>query len=65
MLLVTSGGVLSHKYGGKWPLGLGLLAAGIATVLTPLAARTHIYALCAARVVCGLGEVSCFIYSHE
>jgi hypothetical protein len=55
------GGMLAHKYGGKWPLGLGLFFAGLATVLTPVAARTHKYLLCLARVVCGLGEVQFFL----
>jgi MFS family permease len=50
------GGMLAHRYGGKRPMGLGLLLAGVATVLTPMAARSHKYFLCAARVLCGLGE---------
>lgn len=57
VLTQMPGGILSHKFGGKWPLGVGLFLAGLATVLTPLAARTHMYALCFVRVVCGLGEV--------
>lgn len=60
VLTQMPGGILSHKYGGKWPLGLGLFFAGLATVFTPLAARTHTYALCFARIVCGLGEVRLF-----
>lgn len=51
------GGLLAHRIGGKWPMGVGLLVAGVATFLTPMAARTHKYLLCIARVVCGLGEV--------
>lgn len=58
VLTQMPGGILAHRYGGKWPLGLGLFLAGLATVLTPLAARTHMYALCFVRFVCGLGEVS-------
>ncbi|CAL8095520.1 unnamed protein product [Orchesella dallaii] len=64
VLTQMPGGILSHRYGGKWPLGIGLFLAGIATVLTPLAARTHKYVLCLARVVCGLGEGFAFPAMH-
>jgi len=51
------GGILSDKYGGKWPLGYGLLITAIFALLTPWAARTHVYLLMFVRFVQGLGEV--------
>jgi len=51
------GGMLAHKYGGKWPLGLGLLLTAVFAILTPLLARTHVALLVFARIMQGLGEV--------
>jgi len=52
------GGILAQKFGGKWPLGLGILITAVFALLTPIAARTHFGLLIFVRVVQGLGEVS-------
>ncbi len=57
MLTQLPGGMLSQKYGGKWPLGLGIFITAIFALLTPLAARTHVSLLIGARIIQGLGEV--------
>lgn len=51
------GGVIAGKFGGKWPLGLGLLLTAIFAILTPIMARTHTALLVTARIIQGLGEV--------
>lgn len=58
IVMQIPGGWLAERYGGKWPLGLGILCTSLLTLITPLAARYHIYALMAVRVLEGLGEVS-------
>lgn len=58
VLTQLPGGIIAQRYGGKWPLGLGLLITAVFALLTPLAARTHVGFLIAARVIQGLGEVS-------
>lgn len=57
MLTQLPGGIVSQKYGGKWPLGLGIFITAIFALLTPLAARTHVSLLIGARIIQGLGEV--------
>lgn len=57
MFTQLPGGMLSQKYGGKWPLGLGIFITAIFALLTPLAARTHVSLLIGARIIQGLGEV--------
>jgi ACS family sodium-dependent inorganic phosphate cotransporter len=54
----------SDKYGGKWPLGFGLLITALFALITPWAARTHTYLLIFVRVVQGLGEVKRNLYEH-
>lgn len=49
--------VHSHRFGGKHVLGLGMLLATIATILIPVAARTHVYLVIILRVIMGLGMV--------
>ena len=51
-------GILAEKYGAKWIFGCGLLIAGILTLLTPLAARTHVGLLIAVRILIGVFEVN-------
>ena len=51
------GGLLSKKFGGKWPFGIGLLISAVFAILTPWCARTHRGLLIFARVVQGLGSV--------
>jgi len=56
------GGWLAEKFGGKWLYGLGILCTAILTLLTPIAARTHVYLLLAVRILEGIGEVIIFIF---
>ena len=58
VLTQIPGGILSQKYGGKWPLGLGLFITAIFALLTPMAARIDKTCLIIVRVIQGLGEVS-------
>lgn len=52
-------GNVAEKFGAKWIFGGAVLIAGLLTLLTPLAARTHVGLLIAVRflagVVCGPG----------
>ena len=59
ILTQIPGGMLTKKYGGKWPLGFGLLISAIFAILTPWAARTSRKFLIAARIIQGMGSVSC------
>ena len=54
------GGILATKYGGKHVYGIGVLITLIATLLVPIAARTHAYLLIVLRIIMGLGCVSNF-----
>ncbi|CAF0904123.1 unnamed protein product [Rotaria sordida] len=54
------GGILAERYGAKWIFGCGLLIAGILTLLTPIAARTHIGFLIAIRILIGIFEGPAF-----
>jgi MFS family permease len=58
------GGILVRRFGSKWILGLGCLTAAVMSLLTPIAARTSVYALMAVRVVEGLGEVFGLTYRY-
>jgi len=61
------GGLLASRYGGKHVFGTSILIAIIATLLTPVAARTHVALLIALRVIMGLGCVRTALhppYSH-
>jgi len=57
--LVTQvfGGWLASRYGGKHVFGIGVLITVIATILVPVAARTHVGVLIALRVIMGLACV--------
>lgn len=52
------GGLLAGRFGGKHVFGTGIFITALATLLVPLAARTHVYLLIALRVLMGLGCVS-------
>ena len=52
----VAGGVWADRFGGKRVLGLGVVWWSLATVLTPLAARTSLPVLLAARACMGVGE---------
>ncbi|KAK2145734.1 hypothetical protein LSH36_660g02057 [Paralvinella palmiformis] len=58
------GGWLAEKFGGKWLYGLGILCTAILTLLTPIAARTHVYLLLAVRILEGIGEGVTFPAMH-
>lgn len=51
------GGYLARKLGGATMIGVVAGSSGALTLLTPLAARTHVGMLIALRVVMGLTEV--------
>jgi len=51
-------GIVSQKYGGKWPYGLGLALTAIFALLTPPAARWNKSVLIFVRIIQGVGEVS-------
>ncbi len=54
IVLQVPGGYLALKFGGTRIFGLALFAASILTLLTPLAARTSVYALIVLRVLEGI-----------
>ena len=51
------GGWLAEQYGGKKLFGFGVLCTAVFTLVTPIAARVHVYLLVATRILEGLGEV--------
>ena len=57
ILTQIPGGILTKRYGGKWPLGFGLLISAVFALLTPWAARTSKRLLIAARIIQGMGSV--------
>jgi MFS family permease len=52
------GGLLAERYGAKWVLTGFLGLSTVATLLTPVAARTNFVLLIILRVLCGIGSVS-------
>ncbi|CAG2052924.1 unnamed protein product [Timema podura] len=48
------GGRLGEKYGAKFIMGPGLMAAGIMSLLTPIAARYHVAAFAVVRILTGV-----------
>ena len=53
------GGWLAGRYGGKHVFGTSILITAIATILVPVAARTHVSLLITLRVIMGLASVHC------
>jgi MFS family permease len=51
------GGLLAERYGAKWVLTGFLGLSTVATLLTPIAARTSFVLLITLRVLCGIGSV--------
>lgn len=51
-------GQLAERFGAKWIFGGSILFAGILTLLTPFAARLHVGALIAIRILIGAFEVN-------
>ncbi|KAL5014023.1 hypothetical protein ScPMuIL_008293 [Solemya velum] len=58
------GGWLAERFGGKKLFGFGVLCTSILTLLTPIAARYHLGALLAVRVLEGIGEGVTFPAVH-
>jgi MFS family permease len=56
-LFIISIGILAERFGAKWIFGCGILIAGILSLLTPIAARTHVGLLIAIRIIIGIFEV--------
>lgn len=56
MFVLFSVGNLAERFGAKWIFGGGVLLSGILTLLTPVAARTHVGLLIAARFLIGVTE---------
>jgi len=52
------GGWLSGRYGGKHVMATGILVSVLATLLTPVGARSHQFVVMALRVLLGAGSVS-------
>ncbi|CAG2215272.1 SLC17A5 [Mytilus edulis] len=50
------GGWLSDTYGGRRVFGVALIISGICSLLTPVCARTSVYAVFVARVILGLSS---------
>jgi ACS family sodium-dependent inorganic phosphate cotransporter len=50
------GGVIAAKIGGNRIFGIGIGMTAILTLLTPLAAKTHLYVLLAIRIIEGVFE---------
>lgn len=51
-------GTLAERFGAKWIFGIGLLMSAILTLLTPIAARTHVGLLIFIRILIGIFEVN-------
>jgi nitrate/nitrite transporter NarK len=49
---------MTHRFGGKWPFGLGLLITALLTIVTPFAARYGKECLVVLRIIQGLAGVS-------
>lgn len=54
------GGTLAERFGAKWIFGCGLLVSGVLTLLTPIAARTHVGLLIFIRILIGIFEGPAF-----
>jgi ACS family sodium-dependent inorganic phosphate cotransporter-like MFS transporter 5 len=51
-------GALAERFGAKWVFGCGILVSGILTLLTPIAAKTHVGLLIFIRILIGIFEVN-------
>jgi ACS family sodium-dependent inorganic phosphate cotransporter len=56
LLTQVAGGVWADRFGGKRVLGFGVVWWSLATMATPIAARTSLPVLLAARACMGIGE---------
>jgi len=57
LLTQIPGGWASHRYGGKWLFGLGLLVTGLFALVTPFAARLGKETLVLVRIIQGFAGV--------
>jgi ACS family sodium-dependent inorganic phosphate cotransporter len=60
LLMMTPGGWLSNRYGGRVAMGAALTLWSLFTLLTPLAAAMSFATLIAARILMGVGEAVTF-----
>lgn len=56
LLTQVAGGVWADRFGGKKVLGFGVVWWSVATIITPIAARTSLPVLLMARACMGVGE---------
>ena len=54
------GGWLANRYGFTRVIAIGMLISNIATLLSPVAARTSVYLLMLMRFIVGVGHVSIY-----
>ncbi len=60
LLAMLPTGWLANRLGGKWLLGISLIAWSVFTFLTPIAAGLSFGALIATRILMGVGEAASF-----
>lgn len=60
LLMMTPGGWLANRYGGRVVMGVALTSWSLFTLLTPLAAGLSFSALIATRILMGVGEAANF-----
>lgn len=60
LLMMTPGGWLANRYGGRMVMGAALALWSLFTLLTPLAASLSFAALIATRILMGVGEAANF-----
>uniref|UniRef100_A0A914W490 Major facilitator superfamily (MFS) profile domain-containing protein n=1 Tax=Plectus sambesii TaxID=2011161 RepID=A0A914W490_9BILA len=58
------GGLLAGRFGGKMVLGSTVFGAAVITLLSPIAARTHVYALIVLRALLGFCQGVTFPCLH-
>jgi len=58
--LQIPGGWLADRYGGRWFCGGSILVSSTVSLLTPIAARTHIGILVFLRILAGIGQGTLF-----
>jgi MFS family permease len=54
------GGWLSNRFGGRRVYGTAMAISGVATLLKPVGARTHVVLLYVLRIIVGLATVLIF-----
>ena len=64
VLTQVPGGWLATRFGGKHVYGVGVVMTSVLTLLTPLAAEFSVWMLVAVRVLEGMFEVGCSMWSY-